>query len=75
MREIAHLAARPGEALMVFGTPFDCPGFAAAGAVGDEIQGDGVQHLIHQRGERFGPIPGPLSRVGELAHGVHGALG
>ena len=34
MREIAHLASGPGEALMAFGTPFDCPGFAAAGAVG-----------------------------------------
>ena len=42
MWEIAHLASRSGEALMVFGTPFDCPGFAAAGAVGDEIQGDGA---------------------------------
>jgi hypothetical protein len=59
---------------MVFGTPFDCPGFAAAGAVGDEIQGDGVQHFIHQCGDRFGPIPGPLSRVDELAHGVQGPV-
>lgn len=74
MWEIAHLASRSGEALMVFGTPFDCPGFAAAGAVGDEIQGDGVQHFIHQCGDRFGPIPGPLSRVDELAHGVQGPV-
>jgi hypothetical protein len=29
----------------------------------DEIPGDGVEHFIHPRGDRFAPIPGPLSRV------------
>ena len=70
MREIAHLESGPGEAVVVFGTPFDCPGFAAGRSMRDEIPGDGVEHFIHQSGDRFGPIPGPLSRVAELAHGA-----
>ena len=74
MGQVAHLVTRFGESLVVFGASLDGSRLASAGAMGKEIARDGEEHFIEEGCHGFGFILGPLSRVGELAHGVQAAL-
>ena len=74
MGQVAHLVTRFGESLVVFGASLDGSRLASTGAMGKEISRDGEEHFIEEGCHGFGFILGPLSRVGELAHGVQAAL-